>query len=524
VVREQGYRLHDDDPLGLVELRATALRGTRPATLVSLGPGDGKTDVQLVRALRGAGETVGYVPADLSDVLLTCAVNEVAPHASIPAAVMCGWEGSSEFLCEVLGKRAERPWLISLLGGTIGNLDHGVGAFLERWRALLSPGDRLLVDVPLLGPTWRPETEPRVRLAQISPAFRRFLAGGLVCRCPELSIDALVENFAARVRTTVRADEELGTPFIQLYETESRQVLLQLRRFEWRSWLARALAAGFTIEYAQQSRMVPDMSFSMGVVLLGLPPVAKARGARGSAANQHERAQTAPTDIWSKQLDLQTRFDIYPELPVLLRSAPLAEASRILILGRGGSEYLLKLARAYPEKSCTALERTEPGRDLGTFDFVFARVVVQHARSVDEFLRSAADLVAPGGTLVVQDARDEMTFLLPGVDIRGTLLRSMDRAQRAGGAVGRRAVGAVEARCQRFGFTWVRSEDLVQRATTRRRKALLRDLFAHTYHWAENELGADVDVARGKAQLRRWFLRERSYGQVATRICFLRAS
>jgi hypothetical protein len=57
-------------------------------TMISLGPGDGNFDAELVRVLQGNDPDLVYIPVDISRDLLEAAMDRVSQLASVPVGVL----------------------------------------------------------------------------------------------------------------------------------------------------------------------------------------------------------------------------------------------------------------------------------------------------------------------------------------------------------------------------------------------------------------------------------------------------
>ncbi|MFE3263648.1 L-histidine N(alpha)-methyltransferase [Streptomyces sp. NPDC059215] len=119
-------------------------RATGARTLVELGSGSSEKTRHLLDALPGLHT---YVPVDVSESALTQAGHPLIaerPHLNIHALV-------ADFTAPLLLPRTPGPRLLAFLGGTIGNLLPAErAAFLTSVRALLSPGDALLLGTDLV--------------------------------------------------------------------------------------------------------------------------------------------------------------------------------------------------------------------------------------------------------------------------------------------------------------------------------------------------------------------------------------
>jgi L-histidine N-alpha-methyltransferase len=113
-------------------------------TLIELGSGSSEKTRHLIDALTGLDT---YVPVDVSESALARAGRALAaerPGLAVHALV-------ADFTGRLELPRTPGPRLLAFLGGTIGNLlPDERAAFLARLRALLSPGDALLLGTDLV--------------------------------------------------------------------------------------------------------------------------------------------------------------------------------------------------------------------------------------------------------------------------------------------------------------------------------------------------------------------------------------
>ncbi|MFD0318723.1 L-histidine N(alpha)-methyltransferase [Streptomyces flavalbus] len=116
----------------------------RPRTLVELGSGSSDKTRHLLDALPGLDT---YVPVDVSESALTQAGQALVaerPGLRVHALI-------ADFTARIELPDTPGPRLVAFLGGTIGNLLPAErAAFLAAVRALLSPGDALLLGTDLV--------------------------------------------------------------------------------------------------------------------------------------------------------------------------------------------------------------------------------------------------------------------------------------------------------------------------------------------------------------------------------------
>lgn len=119
-----------------------------PSTLVELGSGSAAKTRHLLSAMRDAGCLQTYVPVDISEEIThQTAASLVDEYPGLTVrGLVCDFEQHLERIPDGSG-----PRVIAFLGGTIGNLyPRPRQEFLERIRALLGPGDHLLLGTDLI--------------------------------------------------------------------------------------------------------------------------------------------------------------------------------------------------------------------------------------------------------------------------------------------------------------------------------------------------------------------------------------
>jgi L-histidine N-alpha-methyltransferase len=117
---------------------------TRARTLIELGSGSSEKTRHLIGALT---DLRTYVPVDVSESALTQAGHAlIAEHSDLQVHALI-----ADFTARLTLPDTPGPRLLAFLGGTIGNLvPVERAAFLASARALLSPGDALLLGTDLV--------------------------------------------------------------------------------------------------------------------------------------------------------------------------------------------------------------------------------------------------------------------------------------------------------------------------------------------------------------------------------------
>jgi hypothetical protein len=269
VLQEENYPLHRQHSYSLETNRLAALEKVCPRTMVSLGPGDGQHDIELVRALKVKQTEMVYIPVEICQGLLELAIANLQDHVDIPVGLLCDFEADQPMLHDALAQHAHRPILFSLLGGTLGNLDLGESHFFARMRKLMQPCDTFLLDVPLAGPAWTAHEDPRMDKTKFTEGFKRLLAGGLKHRDPGLRAETGLGWFDERIECLVSDQPSIaGSKIISVRDRITGGVLLRFCRYHWSSVRRWFQTEGFEVGFAESSLSSPEDKFGMGVILL----------------------------------------------------------------------------------------------------------------------------------------------------------------------------------------------------------------------------------------------------------------
>lgn len=137
--------------LGLLREHATTIAGASGAReLVELGSGAATKAGILLGAMREDGDTVRYVPLDVSEAALRAAADELV--AQFPGLLVHGVVGDFERHLDRLPAPEDGAGrVVALLGGTIGNFPPGTRRRLLRAiAATLRPEDRFLLGTDLV--------------------------------------------------------------------------------------------------------------------------------------------------------------------------------------------------------------------------------------------------------------------------------------------------------------------------------------------------------------------------------------
>ncbi len=271
VVHNSSYPLKGHDPYDLEKNRKAAVDRVSVATMISLGPGDAHHDVALVERLSIKRSDFVYIPVDLSRILLDMAIRNLRPYVSIPAGIQCDFEQIPEAFEFQITEIAKTPVLLSMLGGTIGNLDLGERHFFNSMRKWMGADDYILIDVPLAGPDWKAELDPRFNKDSYTREFNQFITFGLETHQSETESPTDGLSLQEHISTKIGNGGDVpNTKTVTIFDRPTGRAILRFRRYDWKSivaWLARQ---GFDVLFHQCAFDGASDIFGMGVILLRL--------------------------------------------------------------------------------------------------------------------------------------------------------------------------------------------------------------------------------------------------------------
>jgi L-histidine Nalpha-methyltransferase len=224
-----------------------AALGDAEGTIVELGCGSGEKIVLLAQALERRGASARVHLIDISSQALE--QSEQRLNRLRHVSVVGHWSTYEEGLrTAVSTRRPGSTMLVLLLGSNIGNFDQPAAAqFLGRIRAVLDPGDLLLLGADLVKP------EPELLLAYDDPL-------GVTA--------AFNRNLLVRINRELGADFDLAAFDHQaVWNRDERRIEMHL--VSRRDQQVRIAAAGVTVAFARGERIWTESSYkyeSHGIV------------------------------------------------------------------------------------------------------------------------------------------------------------------------------------------------------------------------------------------------------------------
>ena len=223
--------------------RIREVLGQASLDVIALGPGDGRTEVQLVRSLLAESDraNIRFYLLDASQPLLSRAFRHASDSFDDrPGIFVCGIQGNFHHLPRYMQlhytpARSHRRRIYTLIGFTIGNLDHEPQFFRHALSGAV-PGDLLLFDVQYSQTDSLDPKEIRRRdpafAAPVDEGVQRFLAGPIRRYCRE----AQNVSFSLGLDTDRPLPGSYGIQFlakVQLLGGQSKEFCMwQARRYQ----------------------------------------------------------------------------------------------------------------------------------------------------------------------------------------------------------------------------------------------------------------------------------------------------
>jgi len=259
---------------------------------------------------------------------------------------------------------------------------------------------------------------------------------------------------------------------------------------------------------------------------------------------------TEATWLWDRLMRLQTDLSQPIELPFFFNCRAWLESSCVLDVGCGNAYYLRHLARYFPGKSYLGIdmdlahietarrERADGGiteatpmeflaedahHVRGNHDAALVRLLVQHLRSLDDFLGSMRQAVRPGGVVIVIESSDEVRKFVPPIRSMARFFEML-RANRLADGCDRDAGQVLADKAQTFSFEPESNAIFIVPSTIPGHKDLFLQTYLTVFDLTRTAFGVGVDYDELAADLRAWWADPASYTQLGVHIASYRRS
>ncbi len=219
------------------------------STIVSLGPGIGTVDAELIANLK-VKKLQEYVPVDVNHFLLTASAENVAsknPWVECKHGILCDFDQNTSFIGQIISKHCPGPRLFLMAGGTFGNSRRTEKSLLGSLYQIMNVGDIFVFDLFCYGSQYDVTSDPMFDVNQWPPAVRKFFMNGV----REFSGNHGLSENAALKKLNVTQEREAsslsGTTTISIRDKDSDISLVDIRRFNTTEIINAIKGAGFRI-------------------------------------------------------------------------------------------------------------------------------------------------------------------------------------------------------------------------------------------------------------------------------------
>jgi len=239
--------------------------------IISLGPGVGNLDIEVLPALRGE-QMVKYIPIDINHYLAVQSAERIDKSSdaiSIPFCIIADFEEEWDFITDILREYTSPGRIFMMLGGTFGNLERGEYVFLQGLHDCMEQEDVAILDIFTKKEGYTIEKDPFYDLSKLPDKVKAFLAHGIERRTGfKLIVSKIMESF----NEYVEFDEyKYGskipntTSFAFCYK-ETKTPLIYVRRYDHKE-LCAELSKLFKV-IAEESTGDPTRVVQRSVFLL----------------------------------------------------------------------------------------------------------------------------------------------------------------------------------------------------------------------------------------------------------------
>lgn len=231
VVRERGYSpSHLNKKLREIMRTVVGKISNNCRCVVSLGPGDALTDLEILQQIRQKDRLIQYIPVDISDGLLQRAMRKLAGDVQVPIGILADFEDGLNFVTSQVHKFGSPPYLFTLLGNTIGDLDLPESRFLRQLGMKMTQEDWLLLEMSTITSKWTWSADRRTKHDSYGGAFRKFIANGLAARTHE-PVEAISSAFNTRIEFEESFEAEPDGVCININDSKSCRRICCITRY-----------------------------------------------------------------------------------------------------------------------------------------------------------------------------------------------------------------------------------------------------------------------------------------------------
>lgn len=201
---------------------------------VSLGPGDGRIDHELVMRINQNVPNLRYIPVDISETLLEISSHLMSRNFEIPCMILGDFEDGMDFIASIVRGQRKSAVLWSMLGNSLGALDIPVEQFVLGLSRAASRGDLFFFSV----------ATPPIKLDKQLELWelKKRLAACIIAHKRSESSKTFIMDHTDRMRLRLTQTDGPASSAVEFYHDQTGEVAFVIRCFDLDSlleWLYR---------------------------------------------------------------------------------------------------------------------------------------------------------------------------------------------------------------------------------------------------------------------------------------------
>jgi predicted nucleotide-binding protein len=158
---------------------------TKINNVISLGPGCGKFDNEIISQVYKKNKFINYVPIDINPYLAFRAceyVKKKSPEIRIPFAIIEDFEENSQFVSEILKTKfhdLNQSCLFLMLGGTFSNLEGDEENLISKIESWMSKDDFLIIDAFIKENGYNFMDDDKRQVANLPKSYNEFIVNSI---------------------------------------------------------------------------------------------------------------------------------------------------------------------------------------------------------------------------------------------------------------------------------------------------------------------------------------------------------
>ena len=215
----------------IIDVFNNLLKDLHSKIFISLGPGNAKLDLELIKILKRRNKTIKYIPVDISDALLFWAIVTISSEVNVPFGILTDIEERLYFIKNKIFEISLRPKIFTLIGNTLGNLQINEKTFLDELSSVMEIDDFFLLNVSTITKQWKLFLDPRMKYENYTNSIKFFLTRGISIHTGE-STKWLIKNFTKVVgfRHNKRINNNISE-VIEIYDKRNDRLITRISRY-----------------------------------------------------------------------------------------------------------------------------------------------------------------------------------------------------------------------------------------------------------------------------------------------------